>query len=78
MILERKLKECRLFIERGSIALSMVLNRDRFRWVALQLDPLCDNEQIFNPKDVEARLESLPATLEATYTVSAITPALPK
>jgi len=46
----------------------LVLNRDRFRWVALQLDWLCDNEQIFNPKDVETRLESLPETLEATYT----------
>jgi len=39
---------------------------DRFRWVALQLDALCDPEYIHCPEDIEEGLCRLPTTLEAT------------
>ncbi len=38
-----------------------------FRWVALQVDALCDPYRVFSPKDVEYLLSRLPETLEDTY-----------
>ncbi|KAL8753882.1 MAG: hypothetical protein Q9199_004733 [Rusavskia elegans] len=38
-----------------------------FRWVALQVDALCDPYRVFGQKDVEYLLSRLPETLEDTY-----------
>ncbi|KAL8916277.1 MAG: hypothetical protein Q9208_008606 [Pyrenodesmia sp. 3 TL-2023] len=38
-----------------------------FRWVALQVDALCDPYRVFSQKDVEYLLSRLPETLEDTY-----------
>ncbi|KAI4125143.1 MAG: hypothetical protein LQ338_004439 [Usnochroma carphineum] len=38
-----------------------------FRWVALQVDALCDSDRVYIPKDVEYLLSRLPKTLEDTY-----------
>lgn len=38
-----------------------------FRWVALQVDALCDPDRVYSEKDVEYLLPKLPETLEDTY-----------
>ena len=38
-----------------------------FRWVALQVDALCDPDRVFSVEDVEYLLQELPKTLEDTY-----------
>lgn len=38
-----------------------------FRWVALQVDALCDPDRVFSVEDVEYLLKELPKTLEDTY-----------
>ncbi|KAI9688036.1 MAG: hypothetical protein M1820_010309 [Bogoriella megaspora] len=38
-----------------------------FRWVALQVDALCDPEKVFTEADINHLLFSLPPDLEATY-----------
>ena len=38
-----------------------------FRWVALQVDTLCDPERVYSVEDVEYLLPKLPKTLEDTY-----------
>lgn len=38
-----------------------------FRWVALQVDTLCDSERVYTAEDVEYLLPKLPPTLEGTY-----------
>lgn len=39
-----------------------------FRWVALQVDALCDPDRVYSMEDVEYLLPRLPKTLEDTYT----------
>lgn len=39
-----------------------------FRWVALQVDALCDSDRVYSVEDVECLLQKLPKTLEDTYT----------
>lgn len=38
-----------------------------FRWVALQVDALCDLDRVYSQEDVEYLLPRLPETLEDTY-----------
>lgn len=38
-----------------------------FRWVALQVDALCDPDRVFSVEDIEYLLGQLPKTLEDTY-----------
>lgn len=38
-----------------------------FRWVALQVDALCDPDRVFSVEDIEYLLRELPKTLEDTY-----------
>lgn len=38
-----------------------------FRWVALQVDALCDPDRVYTEEDVEYLLPKLPETLEDTY-----------
>lgn len=38
-----------------------------FRWVALQVDALCDPDYVYSQEDVEYLLPRLPRTLEDTY-----------
>ena len=38
-----------------------------FRWVALQVDALCDPDRVYSQEDVEYLLPRLPETLEDTY-----------
>ncbi|KAL8731892.1 MAG: hypothetical protein Q9181_004153 [Wetmoreana brouardii] len=38
-----------------------------FRWVALQVDALCNPESVYSEEDVDYLLPKLPATLEDTY-----------
>lgn len=40
-----------------------------FRWVALQVDALCDPDRVYTEEDVEYLLPRLPKTLEDTYAV---------
>lgn len=40
----------------------------RFRWVALQIDAICDANLVYSASSVEWRLKRLPKTLEDTYT----------
>lgn len=40
-----------------------------FRWVALQVDALCDPDRVYTEEDVEYLLLRLPKTLEDTYAV---------
>jgi hypothetical protein len=40
----------------------------RFRWVALQIDAICDANLVYSASGVEWRLKRLPKTLEDTYT----------
>lgn len=39
----------------------------RFRWVALQLDAICDPEFVYTAGDVTHKLDKLPETLQETY-----------
>lgn len=38
-----------------------------FRWVALQVDALCDPDRVYSVEDVDYLLQKLPRTLEDTY-----------
>ena len=53
-------------IERVEVSLNKKAN-GVFRWVALQVDSLCDPDRVYTEEDVEYLLPKLPETLEDTY-----------
>ena len=61
-----ELKECKLKV---LLPLRCRLTVDRFRWVSLQIQNLCDFERIKHESDVRNELGKLPKTLKASYDV---------
>ena len=60
-------KECKLTKISGSDFELTISSCSRFRWVELQVDSLCDPDDVQCEEDVEVTAGRLPQTLEATY-----------